>query len=1099
MGILGRHVTLLRAVFALLVLAIFIASSAGIVFAAGGVYGTLDGSVVDADTRAPIAGATVTARSPTATYTATTNAKGSFTILGMSVDTYTVSISAANHEPKSLPGVVVFGDQANSVGTVALVHEVKVLGRVAVQSAASAFQPTHTTDSYTVSAQQILQSTGRAGSTNENAALLAIPGVTLTNNNTAFSSSVTIRGGAAAEVGYQYDGVPFKEPFLGGNGSNGLMSGVGTIQVVEGAGDATQGEVGAGVINVIPRRGSGPGSGVLNFTVGGPNYSHQFSFDYGFSTPNNRFSDYVTYNGERTAPYNGYHLTPLNQYGNYFATTNLMNDQFANNFFYKFGRNLNQQLQVLYTNIEQQGFGAAIGCGGRFDQATNPCALAYYPFDTLTQAPWIFFSGYTPQQYASLIGLGLGVPTQNVAITSPQQNFSNQTVYLKLEYDNNITQTTYVALRYYNWNAAQNLDDQYTLGPWGSGAPGLSAWQSVGGQTVGTNLDILHQLGSNLTVTLNGQYNVLYPEFTLYEPQLSIIGAAFGTGLLNQTTPADWLPGGYIFNAFCPGVTWTSGPRPSCLPRIPSWGINYNKTTFQNWGTGIRFQYNPIERLRFDLGVRDEGQIRHWFSQLDQFGQGVPSTGCSVQTLPCPPGASVPITNPYDVPASLWLTEPTALQPRGSISWKLGPNDAIRFAYGRSAVFSDAQTGGTPFQDWGLSPYMKIPAKPGSTCGWTSPAFGTQVFPCRSYGAQLYWQGDNLEAPDAENLPPAVYTNYDLSYNHLFTNGWGMRVTPFFKEGTSLPTFFLLNPVLGIFAISNKGFNKTTGGEFSLTTPERALGISGFFAVTYQNVLSTTPPFTTAETTVPLQSLASLQLGDIYRAGYVSPLSMRIGAVDKFKNGFSVSPQVEFNIGYPYSVGNLIEGCVSFAPTGVCLHYANVSQVDMGAGITSGQSSLVGGNPLASISTNYYDPSYPGSVSNPNIAATRGTPATSLNGGKLSHYNVLGNLTLEYKHDRNTFGAQFLNLFGNAWVNSVPAVNPWYQPVANGVSGPQTGINSCVNQTGANIRGCSPNIPINSYAFTNGAYLLSNGNFTGTPTFGPLQPFNVQFYFERSF
>ncbi len=1090
-----RRVALLRVVCAIFCSAVLIGIVSDRVLAAGGVYGTLDGIVVNADTRAPIAGAIVTAVSPSGRYTATTDSKGSFTILGMSVDTYTVTIRAAGYEPRVIAGVTVFGDQTNSVGTVALAHQIKTLGRVVVGGVASAYQPTQTTDAYTVNTQQIAQSTGREGSSNENAALLAIPGVTLTNNNTPFSSSVTIRGGAAAEVGYQYDGVPFKEPFLGLNGSNGLMNGAASIQVVEGAGDATQGEVGSGVINVIPQRGAGPGSGILNFGVGGPNFYHQAAFNYGFSTPNDRFSEYIAYNGERSAPYNGYHFTPINEYGNYFATTYLMNDQLTNNFFVKFGGGLTQQLQILYTNIEQQGYQGVTGCGGRYNPVTDPCALVYYPYDQLTQGLLQFLTGYTPQQYASLIGLGPGVPTVNAPISSPQQNFSNQTTFLKLEYDNNVSPTTYVALRYYNWNDLQNFDDQYTLGPWGSGFPGISAAGYTGGQTVGTNLDVLHQFGSNLTVTLNGQYNVLYPEFTTFEPQLTMIGL-FGTGLMNQPDPSDWLPGGYIFNIFCPGVSWTSGPAPSCLPRMPSWGINYNKSTFQNWGTGIRFQYNPNDRLRLDLGVRDEGQIRHWFSQLDAYGQGVPPTGCSVQVFPCPAGNTVRITNPFDIPAALWLTEPTVLQPRGAISWQMGPNDAIRVGYGRSAVFSDAQTGGTPFYAYGLAPYMKIPPKPGATCGWTSPAFGTQVFPCPSYGAQLYWEGDNLEAPDAENLPPAVYTNYDLSYNHLFANGWGLRVTPFFKEGTSLPTFYLLNPVLGIFAISNKGFNKTTGVEVGVTTPQRALGFSGFFAATYQNVLSSTPPFTVAETTVPLQSLASLQLGDVYRAGYVSPFALRIGGVENFRDGFSISPQVEVNIGYPYSAGNLIAGCLLFAPSGVCLHYANVPQIDMGAGITPGQSSLIGSSPGSSISTNYYDPAYPGSVTNPNIAATRGTPATAMNGGILSHYNVYGNLTLQYRHGRSTMGVQLVNLFGNAWVNSVPAINTWYQPVANGLSGPQTGVNSCINQTGPNIRGCYPTVPKDSYAFTNGAYLLSNGNFTGVPTFGPIQPFNVQFYYQ---
>ncbi len=1073
----------------------------GPAWAAGGVYGNITGTLIDATTHAPVAGAVVVAHSASGSYQSTSDSRGTFTILALPVDTYTVTITEPRHETASIPGVVVFGDQTNSIGTIALAPQLKTIARVNSRSVSGAFQPNQTTDQYTVSSAQILQSTGRAGSTDENSALLAVPGVTLTNNNSPIGSTVTIRGGAAAEVGYQYDGVPFKEPFLGGNGSNGLMNGIGTIQVVEGAGDATQGEVGAGVINVIPQRGSGPPSGMLDLEAGGPNFSHQIGFHYGFSTANNRISEYIAYAGQRMAPYYGYRTTPLNQYGNYFATTYLTNDQFTNNLFFKFGHNLNQQLQVLYTNIQQQGYQGTIGPGGVYDPVTNPGALVYYPYDQLTQGLWMFLAnptagGFTPDQYSSLIGLGPGVPTTNVAIRNPQQNFSNQTVYTKLEYDNNLNSTTYLALRYYNWNDLQNFDNQYTLGPWGSGAPGFSAWQQVGGQTVGTNLDIIHQFGSKLTMTLNGQYNVLYPQFTLYEPQLTIIGL-LGTGLQNQPAATDWLPGGYIFNYFCPGVSWTTGPAPSCLPRMPSWGIGYNKTTFQNWGVGVRFQYAFSDRLRLDLGVRDEGQVRHWFSQVDQLGQGAPTTACTVQTLPCPAGDSVTLNNPFAVPARLWSNEPTVLQPRISVSWQLNPNDAIRFGYGRSAVFANAQTGGTPFHAWGLEPYMKVPALPGSTCGWSSAAFGTQAFPCKSYGAQLYWQGDNLEAPDAENLPPAVYSNYDLSYGHQFKNGWGVRLTPFFKEGTSLPTYYLLNPVLGIFAISNKGLNKTTGIELGVTTPQRAVGLSGFFSATYQNVLSSTPPFTSGETTVPTNSLATLQLGDVYRAGYVSPFSIRVGAIENFKNGFSISPQLEYNIGYPYSVGNMIAGCILFNRDGTCATYANVPQADFAGGITGGQSSLVGGNPGASISTNYYDPSYSGTILNPNIAASRGTPATSANGGILSHPNLYANLTLQYTFHENTLGVQFRNLFGNAWVNSVPAINPWYQPVANGLSGPQTGYNSCVTQTGAGIRGCYPFVPAESYAFTNGAYLLSNGNFTGTPSFGPIQPFTVQFFFQR--
>ncbi|HEY9180999.1 MAG TPA: TonB-dependent receptor, partial [Candidatus Baltobacteraceae bacterium] len=218
-------------------------------FAAGGLYGSLNGTVVDSESHAPIAGAQVTAQSPTGRYTAVTDGRGVFSIVGMGVDTYTVIIQEANHETLNVPGVVVFGDQTNSIGTVSLAPKLKTIVRVTSRSVASAYQPQQTTDQYTVNSNEIAVSTGNAKSTDETAALLAVPGVTLTNGQ-----NVTIRGGASAEVGYQYDGVPFKEPFLGTNGSFGLMNSLSQIQVVEGAGDATQGGVGSGVINVIPNR-----------------------------------------------------------------------------------------------------------------------------------------------------------------------------------------------------------------------------------------------------------------------------------------------------------------------------------------------------------------------------------------------------------------------------------------------------------------------------------------------------------------------------------------------------------------------------------------------------------------------------------------------------------------------------------------------------------------------------------------------------------------------------------------------------------------------------------------------------------------------------
>ncbi len=1070
---------------AMLLFAVMIFSLTTTSFAAGGQFGNLNGTVVDSHTKAPIAGATVVAIAGSGTYSAVTNARGFFSILGMNADTYSVSISAVNYERQSITGVVVFGDQTTALDTVGLLKHLKTIARVKSVSRTSAFQPSQTIDSYTVSGAAVTQTTGKAFATNENALVLAVPGVTLTNNGVP-----TIRGGAAYELGYQFDGVTFKEPFLGNNGSNGMFNGLGSVQVVEGAGDATQGGVGSGVINIIPQQGEGPGAGSLDLESGGPNFSHQLGFHYGFSTPNRRFSDYFAYTGQRFNPYLGYHSTPLAEYGNYFATTYEATDQLLNNFFFHFGKNNHETFQILYANISQREYGQA-GPGGTYNPVTNPNALVYYPYDQLTQAIPTFLAGYTPAQYASLIGLGPGVPSYNAAITSPQQNFANQTRFLKFEYDNSLNETTYLDVRYFNWAEDQFSDNQYSGGFYGTQPGFISAWTDTGGPTVGMSADLEKQIGSKLTATLNVSYNVLYPKFNAYEPQLTVLAGSVLAFPSNPFLTTDWLPGGYLQSYF-----------PNGVPRLPSWGIGYNGTNFQNWGTGLRLQYSPTNRLYLDLGIRDEGQNQHWFSQVGQLGLGAPPVGYNVigcaayaanaaNFAQCP---SSPVNNPFDVTASSWTNQvlhPKELQPRASISYKIDARDSIRFGYGRSAVFANAQTAGTPFHLYGLQPYLRVPAKPGAICG--NPA--TLVFGCTSYAQQLYWQGDAVEAPDAGNGTPALYTNVDMSYQHLFKNGWGLRVTPFVKRGTNLPTFFVLNPTLGIFAVSNQGLNKTAGLELGLTTPQRALGISGFLSATYQNVLSTTPPFSANETTVPFIPTASLALGDLYRAGYVSPFSVRIGGTDNLKHGWSVSPQLQFDIGYPYSVGNMIAAQIGTSASGQPI-YANIPQVDFGPGITGGQSSFVGGNPGASVATNYYDPAFPGSALDPNIAATRGTPGTAVNGGKLSHPNLYGDLTIQYTSHGNTFGVQMLNLFGNAFNGSVPAINTYYQPVANGLSGPQTGVNVCTAQVGT-ARGCTPYIPNNINAFSNGAYLLSNGNFTGTPGFAPLQPFTVQFFFQH--
>jgi len=1043
-----------RVVFLLASALVFLSGETTSVLAAGGQTGDLQGTVLVAATRAALEGAAVTAVSPSGTFTARTNARGFFSILGMNVDTYVVSVESPGYDALSLTGVTITGDQTSDLGTLTVSKKLKTIGGAAARSQTGAFQPGQTTDSYTVSGSRVTQSTGKTATTNENNVVLAVPGVTLTDGGVP-----TIRGGAPTEVGYQFDGINFAEPFNAGNGSYNRINGMGSIQVVEGAGDATQGSVGSGVINVIPRRGTSPAFSDFDVEMGGPNFSHQLAFDYGTASSNGSISNYFSYVGDRSVPYYGYHTQDLQAYGNTFGIGYQVENQLLDNLVLKFGKDHRQSLQLLYSNQNIQAFGDA---GGVVANPNVPGYLSYYPNNPLDGNELvtpILSAVYGPAAaaaYPNLIALNpYTLANPNATVTQPEEHAAGQTRFLKLEYDNAIDPNTYLALKYFNWGQLTALSQNYSVAP-----SDLAEYAVEGGTRSGVILDVSRQIGSHLTLQLDGSYQLIDPIFNAYVPATYFFTPGFIGPITAQPNYADFLPGGYLSTYFANGA-----------PRVPNWGIDYNGSFFQEYGAGLRVQYSPTDRLKLDLGFRDEQEYKHWEN---------PYAASASNPFDLVPSTFTPTTNDPHVP-----------QPRLSVSYKIGSDDSIRFGYGRSAIFPDGFTAGTPFGAAGLQPFVNIPAKPGALCGL--PAFGG-TFPCRSYAQELYWQGDLLNAPDVGQPLPAIYSNFDLTYQHRFANGFGVHVTPFYKLGTSLPDASLINVLPGgidLFQTTSQGFNRTTGVEFEVTTPEHPYGFSGFASATYQNVLQSAPPLTTDEDTVPQLSPATLALGDVYRAGYVSPASLRVGGTYNFHNGLSITPVLQYDVGFPYNVGNEI--AAEIAP-GV---YANVPQVNFGPGASpiSGYQNQTG----SSVSTNYYDPAFPGTATHPYIAATRGTPSSGNNGGVLWNPNLAANLTLQYKRNRSVVGLAIANLFGNAFNGSIPLINPYYQPVATGLSGPLTGVDPLQGVYGP-YRGAG-NIPHDTCAFTNCAYLLTSGVPASTeqglyPTLAPLQPTTFTLYYQ---
>lgn len=1029
-------------------------------YASGGVSGAIRGSVLDKETGAPVAAVSVTASSPGGDYKATTDSHGFFSLIGLPADTYAVTVSKAGYQPYQVTGVTVIGDQSIDLGKV-MISRATVLGHILVRGAAnSAFQPKQTQDVTTISGGRITEALGSANNANEANLVLSAPGAVNDING-----NISVRGSLTVELGNQFDGVPFDAPFFDENGSQGVLNNLaggsgGALQLVSGAGDATQGNVGAGIINIVPGRGTYPARGDMSFSVVSPYYNHGFNFDYGFATPDNRYSNFFAAVSRREVPRYAPFGVDASAIGQFAGTSYTMTDDILDNFFYKFGHNLTQEAQVLVRFGDFQSLGNYGGLGG----------AQWYTSDPNYQGTWGgLFQSSGPSSLANLEPLFPGVPPNGGPVTQRELTAYQPMHFLKVGYKNNFNSTTFFNIYFYNWGLTQGSTTFTT----GSNQPGYA---QIGGSHVGGIAELTHQFGQNHQVSLAGKLDNSYPLWDAQDAGLNIFALFLASGagqapyipmFTDWYTPADPTKLGQPISAANPCANGSTSPTDpggcyiydyliahnlwnGTMPRIPTMGISYHHSDFHEYGVGLRDQWTVNDRLKLDYGMRVDGAN---FS----FGAN--------------PFALDPQGNPSDVNPITQIgrafTHPKFWEPRFAASYQLGNHDAIRASYGRSVLFFFAQTAGTPaaanLKYWDPL-FFQIPAKdgltgsPGPQCGsgWHGPGNGYTpnsgpnyagngtgyFFPCANYASSVFWTWDQFfDAPDLGGDGPPTYNDYDLEWTHEFTHGkiagWGMKIGGFARRGYNVEQNTLLangppNPVTGqtsasTFATQAKGIEKVAGIEAMITTPEVRQGFSGFVSANYVHELLNTPPVAGSDVLPILQQyLFSSNL--MFRSGFLSPFSGRAGLTYTAPSGLKISPQVTFNNGYPFGVGRTSIGFINGVLT--TLPETNFGIAVPFAGINGP------GNPYNA--SYYVDPAYPGSYLNPNIAASRGYGEPALAGGNLSRPAAFLDVTLEAPlRNGLTVGAQIFNVFNNH--NGVPTVNNFWQPVANGVGGPQTG------------------------------------------------------------
>ncbi len=274
-----------------LLLALFVATRPAL----AGTTGSLKGQITDAVTHAPIAGATVTAVSPSQTETVTTDATGTYVFISLGPDTYTVNVTHAGYEVTSAPGQTIFADQTSELN-LTLAKSLKTIA-VTRASSTSLVRAGTTSDVYSVNAsgQKMTQALGGSGSLDQAySAIASVPGVSIPTGQQGWYQSVFIRGGDYDQVAYEFDGIPVIRESDGAPITTLSVLGQQEVQVYTGGTPATSDSPGlAGYINQVIKTGAYPGYGNASLAVGGPSFYHKASLEAGGATPNRTFSYYV--------------------------------------------------------------------------------------------------------------------------------------------------------------------------------------------------------------------------------------------------------------------------------------------------------------------------------------------------------------------------------------------------------------------------------------------------------------------------------------------------------------------------------------------------------------------------------------------------------------------------------------------------------------------------------------------------------------------------------------------------------------------------------------------------------------------------------------
>jgi hypothetical protein len=824
-----------------------------------GTTGSISGHVVDAETQAPIAGARVTAASPSQTETTTTDATGAYAFVSLSPDTYTLTAAMDGYDPTSQPGVSVLADQSQTL-TISLRKTASVLGHVKVTGSSGLVRPGVTSNVYSVSGANGQAATALGGSGNLNSAysqMASVPGVSSVQGQQGWYQPIYIRGGDLDQVGWEFDGIPVNRTY--DNAPQTFLSNLGQqeLQVYTGGTSPNADASGiAGYVNQVIKRGTYPGFGTLDLGFGGPALYNKASLELGGAVPGGKFSYYVgssvvsqdfryvdNFNGASYIdqgyfyPINTAYFGGTNTFttGDAYGIAGTQDHENVANFHLRVGAD--DDIQLLYTtsylymdyNSSENDLGGIplLESAG----ATGPLGSTFSDMDIyngpLFQAPNT--ADLTPYLLASTPhAFGALVPT------TLRDTNTNADSISKLQYQHNFSTSSY--LRVFGFSDYSNW---YIHGPESQalfccyGAE-LADYELPSHQYGGV-ADYSNQLNDKNLLTLSALYETTNIQrytttggFPGNNPGLT--SDVVGNGSTGQCVnaldvPIDCIPtngptyrgpGGVMGN--CP----TNADPPTCtLADLEPWAAPAGSQWLVT-ESGVRANLNKVNPVFSALGINDN------IKPNDKLAFNI--------------GARVEV---YQINLDNSTTDPSLYPARAF--WYAAYNNEFCFAPGYFQPLEKASPTDTCSADYPLtSPINEINSNPSSFSHTElQPRFGASyqlgaddvlrmsagVYSRPASTREASWNVDEQDLAAFEGVNFAAYgqftpnhdvqpdrsTNFDFSWAHHFAGSdASFRVTPFYRSTQNQVQQTIVNALSGLFASFNTGHQISDGVELAI-------------------------------------------------------------------------------------------------------------------------------------------------------------------------------------------------------------------------------------------------------------------------------------------